>query len=125
MQSTAPAQAKAFRRSTAAVELPNTGKSASTQSKGAADPPSHRNDPSVLRQGERFIGLGERYLAQGNVAIARQYFARAADLGLALAASKLAETFEVVGLARYGVLGVKPDPVEAARWRKRARELGP
>ena len=81
-------------------------------------------DQATRDQAERLVGVGERHLADGNVAIARQYFARAFDLGFAQAAMRLAETFEAQVLARHGVHGVKPDPAEAEKWRRRALELG-
>jgi DnaJ domain len=85
---------------------------------------SREMDQAARVQAERLIGLGERHLADGNVAIARQYFARAYDLGYVQAATRLAETFEAEALARHGVHGVKPDPVEAQKWRKRAAGIG-
>jgi len=86
--------------------------------------PSKPLDQATRDQAERLVGVGERHLADGNVAIARQYFARAFDLGFAPAAIRLAETFEAQVLARHGVHGVKPDPAEAEKWRRRASELG-
>jgi hypothetical protein len=80
-------------------------------------------DPATRAQAERLVGQGDRQFANGNIAIARQYFARAADLGFAPAASKLADTFDAKVLARNGVHGVRPDPAEAEKWRKRAAEL--
>jgi DnaJ domain len=80
-------------------------------------------DPATRAQAERLVGQGDRQFATGNIAIARQYFARAADLGFAPAASKLADTFDAKVLARNGVHGVRPDPAEAEKWRKRAAEL--
>jgi len=81
-------------------------------------------DQNARMQAERLVDRGERYLADGNIAVSRLYFARAAELGLAAAATRLAETFEPDALARHGVHGVRPDPNEAAKWRKRALELG-
>jgi DnaJ domain len=80
-------------------------------------------DPATRAQAERLVGQGDRQFANGNIAIARQYFARAADLGFAPAASKLADTFDAKVLARIGVHGVRPDPAEAEKWRRRAAEL--
>jgi len=85
--------------------------------------PSKGPDQATRAQAERLVGLGERHLADGNFAIARQFFARAFDLGFAQAAIRLAETFEAQTLASHGVLGVKPNPAEAERWRRRALEL--
>src|SRR5206468_6759472 len=89
----------------------------------ARSAPSKPLDQARREQAERLIGMGDRHLADGNIAIARQYFARAFDLGFAQAAIRLAETFEAQTLARHGVLGVKPNPTEAEKWRKRALEL--
>jgi hypothetical protein len=99
---------------------------------GAAPAPSERKCTVVVEcqppaeepdQAERLARQGDRYLAQGNIAIARQYFARAADLGLAIAALKIAETYDPNELARLNVYGVKPNLAEARRWYQRAFEL--
>jgi curved DNA-binding protein CbpA len=82
-------------------------------------------DPAARAQAERLVGQGDRQFADGNIAIARQYYARAADLGFAPAAIKLADTFDAKVLARHGVHGVRPDPAEAEKWRRRAAELWP
>jgi len=82
-------------------------------------------DPAARAQAERLVGQGDRQFASGNVAIARLYFARAVDLGFAPAAIKLAETFDAQVLARHGVHGVRPNPAEVEKWRRRAAELGP
>jgi len=76
-----------------------------------------------MDQARRLLQQGERYAAEGNLAVARRYFVRAADLGLAIAATKMAETFEGAALARNGVRGVSPNPAEAANWRRRAQDL--
>jgi TPR repeat protein len=72
---------------------------------------------------QRLVELGDRHMNQGNVAIAREYYGRAADLGLAAAALKMAETQDPTELARFNVRGVKPDLAEAKRWYQRALEL--
>jgi hypothetical protein len=36
---------------------------------------------------------------------------------------KLADTFDAKVLARHGVHGVRPNPAEAEKWRRRAAEL--
>lgn len=89
----------------------------------ASSAPAKGPDRAARAQAERLMGLGERHLADGNVAIARQFFARAFDLGLAQGAIRLAETFEPQLLARLGAHGLKPDPAEAEKWRRRALEL--
>jgi DnaJ-like protein len=85
--------------------------------------PSSPTDQAAHAQAERLVGQGDRQFANGNIAIARQFYVRAVDLGFAPAASKLADTFDAKVLARHGVHGVRPNPAEAEKWRKRAAEL--
>lgn len=73
---------------------------------------------------EKLVAQGERYLEQGNVAIARQFFQRAADAGYARGAMRLAATFDPGELSRLQAQGVVPDRAEARKWYERARELG-
>ena len=75
-------------------------------------------------QAERFATNGDRYLAHGNIAIARQYYLRAADLGLASAAVKIAITYDPHEMAQLGVVGMTANPEEARRWYQRAALLG-
>ena len=70
------------------------------------------------------VQRGEGFLGQGNLAAARQFFRRAADMGLAAGAMRLAATFDPVELAALQVAGLKPEPAEARKWYERARELG-
>jgi len=98
--------------------------SPSAREPAARATPPRPLDQARREQAERLIGMGDRHLADGNIAIARQYFARALDLGFAQAAIRLAETFEAELLARHGVHGIKPNPAEAEKWRRRALELG-
>ena len=104
---------------TNATALPSPPSPApSVPSKAAAEPAAHA-------QAQRLVGQGDRQFADGNIATARLYYARAADLGFAPAASKLADTFDAQVLARHGVHGVRPNPAEVEKWRRRAAELGP
>jgi len=73
---------------------------------------------------ERLVVQGDRHLEQGNIGAARLFFQRAAEAGLALAAIRLAATFDPSELARLQAQGVRPDREEARRWYERARELG-
>jgi hypothetical protein len=73
---------------------------------------------------EKLVALGKRYLEQGNIEIARQFFHRAANAGLAEGATRLAATYDPAELARLGVQGVVADRAEALKWYERARELG-
>jgi hypothetical protein len=67
---------------------------------------------------------GEEQLGRGNIYAARQFFERAADIGLADSALALAATYDPSELARLKVVGLKPDPGEAKKWYEKARELG-
>lgn len=60
----------------------------------------------------------------GNVAVARQFYQRAAERGLAEAAMALAESYDPRELARRNITGVDPDPAQALTWYEKARELG-
>ena len=75
-------------------------------------------------QAERLVTNGDRYLAQGNIVIARQYYLRAADLGVASAAVKLAATHDPHEMAQLGVVGMTTNLQEAKRWYQRAQILG-
>jgi hypothetical protein len=95
----------------------------------STDPPDRKGRPSAptkeeRAQAERLVSQGERHLADGNISIARQYFLRAAELGLAIAALKMAETHDPLALVGVNVRGLVPDPAEARKWYERALELG-
>jgi hypothetical protein len=77
-----------------------------------------------LAQGERLLDRGQQFLAQGNIVIAREYFARAAALGLPIAALRLGETHDPLEFRHLQIFGLKHDPAEARRWYERAIELG-
>ena len=80
--------------------------------------------PSDREAAEKFIGRGEAEVTQGNIAVARQFFLRAAQAGLARGALLLAATHDPRELARWRVQGVQPNLGEARKWYERARELG-
>jgi hypothetical protein len=80
--------------------------------------------PADREAAERFVARGEREAEQGNIAAARQFYLRAAQLGLARGALMLAATYDPRELARMGARGVQPNIAEARKWYERARELG-
>ena len=80
--------------------------------------------PADREAGDRLIARGEREVEQGNVAVARQFFLRAAQLGLARGALLLAASYDPRELARWGAQGIQPNLTEARKWYERARELG-
>lgn len=81
--------------------------------------------PAVdLEAAERLLTRGDRDLEQGNVAVARQFYLRAAQMGLAKAALMLGATYDPRELARLRAVGVQPNVAEARKWYERAIELG-
>jgi hypothetical protein len=80
--------------------------------------------PADREAAEKFVARGERELEQGQIAVARQFFLRAAQLGYAPGALLLAATYDPRELARWRVQGVQPNLDEARKWYQRARELG-
>jgi hypothetical protein len=80
--------------------------------------------PADREAGDRLIARGEREIEQGNVAVARQFFLRAAQMGVARGALLLAATYDPRELARWGAQGIQPNLTEARKWYERARELG-
>jgi Glycosyl transferase family 2 len=76
------------------------------------------------RGATKMIARGERELADGNIAVARQFFLRGAEAGLARGALLLASTYDANELARMGVRGVQASSAVARIWYERARELG-
>ena len=89
-----------------------------------APPRAPMLSPADREAAERFIARGEQEIGKGQVAIARQFFLRAAQGGLARGALLLAATYDPRELARWGVQGVLPNLPEARKWYERARELG-
>jgi hypothetical protein len=73
---------------------------------------------------EKLVARGERDLDQGNIAQARQFFLRAAQIGLARGALMLAATYDPRELARMRAVSVQPNIAEARKWYMRADELG-
>lgn len=76
------------------------------------------------QKAERMVAQGDRFLDSGNVSVARQYFKRATDAGLAAGAMKLAATYDPIELERIAAQGVVAQPAEAKRWYERALALG-
>jgi glycosyltransferase involved in cell wall biosynthesis len=91
------------------------------QGTAAIGSPSGLEDHQLV---ERIVTRGERHLSEGNVAVARQFFVRAAEAGVARAALLLASTYDPYEFANLGIRGVQPNSTEARKWYKRAAELG-
>lgn len=94
-----------------------------------APPAATRPQPPILspadrETAERLVARGEREIEQGQIAVARNFLLRAAQLGLARGALLLAATYDPRELARWRAHGIQPNLDEARKWYERARELG-
>jgi TPR repeat protein len=76
------------------------------------------SEAAALRQ------RGDALLATGDVASARLFYERAATAGDTMAALRLGEAHDPLFLAQAGITGVRGDRAVAARWYRRATELG-
>jgi hypothetical protein len=113
-------------RSVLTVEPPAQAapKQEKAEAKAPARPQAPIMSPSEREAAERFVARGERELEQGQIAIARQFFLRAAQAGYGPGALLLAATYDPRELARWRAHGVQPNLAEARKWYERARELG-
>lgn len=82
------------------------------------------SSPADLAAAEKLAARGDRELEQGNIAQARQFYQRAAQMGLARGALMLGATYDPQELARLRAVGVVPNVAEARKWYERALELG-
>jgi hypothetical protein len=80
--------------------------------------------PEDRERAEKLVLRGERELSEGNIASARNFFLRAAEVGFARGALLLATTYDPRELSRMRAQGIQPNPAEARKWYERARELG-
>jgi len=80
--------------------------------------------PADRARAQSMHARGEEQLGRGNIYAARQFFERAAEVGLAESALALGATYDPAELQRLKVLGLKPELNEARKWYERARELG-
>lgn len=92
----------------------------------AAQPPATTLALSAadLARAEDMFRRGETFLSQSNVAAARQFYRRAADMGHAQAALRLGATFDPDEIPLLRATGLAADAKEARVWYERARELG-
>ena len=70
-----------------------------------AGPPDRRAAAAELSaedkaRAEKLVAQGDRYLEQGNIALAREFFHRAAEAGFAAGAIRMAATYDPIELER-------------------------
>jgi hypothetical protein len=81
--------------------------------------------PELRAQAEKYVKRGDESIAGGNITVARMFYQRAAEIGLAQGALSLAATFDANELSRWNVVGgVQPDPEQARKWYEKAHALG-
>ncbi|HUS96201.1 MAG TPA: hypothetical protein VMX97_05635 [Hyphomicrobiaceae bacterium] len=90
----------------------------------APAPPRRALAPAVRARAVRLMERGNGFTASGNYELARRFYRRAADLGLAEAAMAMASTYDPHELALKPVIGLQPDNNLANKWYTTARELG-
>jgi hypothetical protein len=78
-----------------------------------AAPPTATRRGLRSNEGAAYMALARSKIQQGDIAAARRLLERASDSDKAEAWFALAETYDPQMLARWGVLGVKPDPEKA------------
>ena len=101
---------------------PLSGFTESTQQSVPATPNTTSGNRADLLM---LLEKGKENLRLGNILIARQFYQRAADKGLAEAAFALAVTYDPNELPRMkGMADVTPDAQLARKWYEKARELG-
>jgi hypothetical protein len=71
-----------------------------------------------------YAGRGDAMLAQKDISAARKFYEYAANAGSARAATALARTYDPNFANQLGEVGLRPDPVLAAVWYRKAAELG-
>jgi len=80
--------------------------------------------PKDSERARRFVERGDQMMKDGDVAGARLFYQRAADIGLPEGAIALAETYDPNELQRWPVRGLQANVDLAREWYRRARELG-
>ena len=101
------------------LEDPADRSSPELQSQAAEPPSTLSNAPGSVDR-DSLVTNGEAALARGDLAAARLLFGRAAVDGDARGARGMARTFDPETFRKLRVLGIRPDPDEAARWYARS-----
>jgi outer membrane biosynthesis protein TonB len=83
----------------------------------AKSPVASSTERTLLERGDAMLRLGD-------VSAARMLFVRAAELGIGIAALKVADTYDPAFLAEHNLRGIKADPVEAETWYRKAQAMG-
>jgi hypothetical protein len=80
--------------------------------------------PAAPQDVDTLIARGDYFLRRGDVIAARSFYERGANAGSAVAATKVATTFDPAFLLKIGAVGVRGDATQAAFWYRKAEEAG-
>ena len=97
---------------------------AAAPSVAAPSLPGRAQDPAAAALNETMVRRGDALLQRGDISAARLLYNRAASAGSARAATAMGKTYDATVLAGIGVVGLSPDPAQAALWYRRGLSLG-
>jgi hypothetical protein len=80
--------------------------------------------PAATAETAPLLSRGDSLFGMGDVASARLFYERAADIGNGEAALRLGKTYDPYFLEQVHARGVRSDLAVATRWYQRARDLG-
>jgi TPR repeat protein len=118
---------------TGEIKTPDDSPPVNAATKTPDTPPPVNNPPPVIDVVPRVVNAPARpalldradtMLSLRDVVAARMLFERAIDSGSGMAAFKLAETYDPAFLADHDFRGIKPNPVEAEKWYRKAQDMG-
>ncbi|MBV9523755.1 MAG: hypothetical protein JO010_13225, partial [Alphaproteobacteria bacterium] len=109
----------AMTQSSAAAPAANwhSGMARIAGSQGSAATPAAADSDQLMQRGDAL-------LATGDIAAARLFYGRAAESGLAKAATAMGRTFDPLHFAKWKIQGIRPEPLVAAEWYRKAAALG-
>jgi DNA-binding transcriptional regulator YbjK len=87
----------------------------------APEPPK---TPQMSGMQHTLLDRGDAMLRLGDVSAARMLFSRAVESGIAIAALKMANTYDPAFLAEHNLRGIKADRAEAEAWCRKAQSMG-
>jgi hypothetical protein len=80
--------------------------------------------PAALPEASDLISKADGLLNSGDIASARQYYMRASEMGDANGAFGVGRTYDPMVFKALNVQGLRPDPIKAADWYKKAASRG-
>ena len=86
--------------------------------------PMHQPATAEQAMAELYAARGDAMLEIRDLSAARRFYETAANAGSGRAAMALGRTYDPAFLSQIRAIGLRPDPVLAATWYRRAAELG-